>query len=117
MDDRGANIDIVFRNGLKDFEVLPPPEAWDNIRPVLKVKQKPFLLLRAAALIAVLMTMSFFAYRWSREIPSEPDNYVLALNEEVVSPGIFPSIDQPLKIAVEESIPPVKISKSQIIVI
>jgi hypothetical protein len=117
MDDRGANIDIVFRNGLKDFEVLPPPEAWDNIRPVLKVKQKPFLLLRAAALIAVLMTMSFFAYRWSREIPSEPDNYVLALNEEVVSPGIFPSIDQPLKIAVEESIPPGKISKSQIIVI
>ena len=33
MDEKGANIDLVFRNGLKDFEVLPPPEVWDNIHP------------------------------------------------------------------------------------
>ena len=26
MDDRGANIDLLFRNGLKDLEVLPPVE-------------------------------------------------------------------------------------------
>jgi len=38
MVDRGANIDIVFRNGLKDFEVMPPPEVWENIQPSLKVK-------------------------------------------------------------------------------
>jgi hypothetical protein len=31
MDERGANIDILFRNGLKDYEVLPPPEVWNNI--------------------------------------------------------------------------------------
>ena len=26
MSEKGANIDLVFRNGLKDYEVLPPPE-------------------------------------------------------------------------------------------
>ena len=31
MNEKGANIDLLFRNGLKDFEVLPPPGVWDNI--------------------------------------------------------------------------------------
>jgi hypothetical protein len=82
MVERGANIDIVFRNGLKDYEVLPPPEVWDNIHPVIKRKQRPFLLIRAAALIAVVLTMSFLAYWWSMEVSSGLDNVAVALNEE-----------------------------------
>jgi len=103
MDKRGANIDLVFRNGLKDFEVLPPPEVWDNIHPVIRRKQRPFMLIRAAALIAVVLSLSFLAYRWSREVSTRLDSAVMALNEEAASPGISPSIDKPLNVAAKEN--------------
>jgi hypothetical protein len=80
MDERGANIDVVFRNGLKDYEVLPPPEVWDNIHPVVKTNLRPLLILRTAAAVAVLMSVSFLAYRLTREIPSEIINNVSALD-------------------------------------
>jgi hypothetical protein len=79
---KGANIDLLFRNGLKDYEVLPPVEAWNKILPVIRKKQKPVILLRSAALITVLLSISFLAYRWSREISTSFQNPVLALNEE-----------------------------------
>lgn len=82
MVNKGANIDLLFRNGLKDYEVLPPVEAWNNIFPVIRKKQKPVILLRNAALIAVLLSMTFLAYRWSREVSSSIQNPVLASNEE-----------------------------------
>jgi hypothetical protein len=86
MDDRGANIDIVFRNGLKDYEVLPPPEAWNNITPVIKPKPVSFMFLRVAALAAVIMLMSFYAYKLSNEILSGLESTVMSLNEENVTP-------------------------------
>ena len=64
MDDRLANIDLAFRNGLKEYEVLPPPEAWNNIDSRLKGRSKPLYLLRAAAFLAVAVTLSALAYRW-----------------------------------------------------
>ena len=73
MDDRDANIDLVFRNGLKDFEVLPPPEVWDSIQPSIKVKRGPIIYFRRAAMIAVVLSLSFLAYRWSREFSNVPD--------------------------------------------
>jgi hypothetical protein len=96
MVDRGSNIDIVFRNGLKDFEVLPPPEVWNNIHPVIKAKQRSLIFLKAAALIAVLLTLSFLAYRWSSEVSTDFDSTVTALNEDTASSGIFQSIDIPV---------------------
>ncbi len=103
MDDRGANIDIVFRNGLKDFEVLPPPEVWDNIQPVIKRSQAPLIMLRAAAVFAVVLTMSFLAYRWSREIPADIDNAVTALNEQTAPSVTSPSISKPRNVAIKEN--------------
>jgi opacity protein-like surface antigen len=81
---KGANIDLLFRNGLKDFEVLPPVEVWNNILPVIRKRQRPVILLRSAALIAVLLSISFLAYRWSREISTSFQNPVLAMDEESV---------------------------------
>ena len=86
MDDRGANIDIVFRNGLKDYEVLPPQDVWDNIRPAIRKKQLPLVIFRAAAMIAVVLSLSLLAYRFSREISAELENPVIALNPESVTP-------------------------------
>lgn len=84
MDEREANIDIVFRNGFKDFEMLPPPEVWDNIQPVIRRKRKPFILLRIAAVVAIILSISFLIYNWNREIPVVSENQILPVNGESV---------------------------------
>jgi hypothetical protein len=86
MDKREANIDLVFRNGLKDFEVIPPSDVWENIHPVVKIKQRPVILIRAAASVAVLLTLSFLTYEWSRLVTSAPELTQIALNSGSVSP-------------------------------
>ena len=49
MDERRANIDLAFRNGLKDYEVLPPPDVWNCIDSRIMRKKKPAYFMRAAA--------------------------------------------------------------------
>jgi hypothetical protein len=79
-----VNIDLLFRNRLKDYEVLPPVEVWNNILPVIRKRQRPVLLLRSAALIAVLLSISFIAYQWSQNLSISIPNPVLAMSEESV---------------------------------
>jgi hypothetical protein len=67
MDDREANIDLLFRKGLKDYEVLPPAEVWDKISPAIRKQQRPYIILRAAAMIAVMATLSFLTFTWNNE--------------------------------------------------
>ena len=86
MDDKEANIDLLFRNGLKDYEVLPPAEAWNNILPVIRKKQRPVIFLRSAALIAVLLSMSFLAYKWSQQISAPFRTPLLAFDQESAKP-------------------------------
>jgi hypothetical protein len=93
MDEKGANIDLLFRNGLKDFEVLPPPGLWYGIHSAIKVKNRPIIYLRAAAVVTVLLTMSFLAYRWSREMSFGPAGSVIAFNVPVSSPVIYNPIE------------------------
>jgi hypothetical protein len=81
-----ANIDLLFRNGLKNYEVLPPVEVWNNVLPVIRRKNRPVLLLRSAALIAVLLSLSFLAYQWSREMSTVVRNPILASGEEFLQP-------------------------------
>ena len=86
MDDRGVNIDIVFRNGLKDYEALPPQDVWNKIEPVIRKKQRPMLILRSAAMFAVLVSLSFMAYKFSREIPAGLQEPVVSSNPESYAP-------------------------------
>jgi hypothetical protein len=95
MDKREANIDLVFRNGLKDFEVIPPSDVWDSIHPKIKTKQRPVIFLSAAASLAVLLTLSLFAYRWSRQILSNPVDNTIAFNIPLSSPVISGSVTIP----------------------
>jgi hypothetical protein len=81
---RDANIDLLFRNGLKDYEVLPPVEAWNNIYPVIRKKQRPLLLLRSAALVAVLLSISFLIYRWGREVSTLSENPFIAVRDQSI---------------------------------
>jgi len=103
MDEREANIDLVFRNGLKDYEVLPPPEFWDSIQPVIKRNPRSFILLRAAALVTVVLSLSFFAYRLSMELSSGAEQ-IVASNEETMSPEILASITEPVQITPKEKV-------------
>jgi hypothetical protein len=74
MDDRGANIDIVFRNGFKDYEVLPPPEVWGNIQPIIRKKPGYLLLFRRAAMIIVLLSIGYLVYWLGGEMPVLSEN-------------------------------------------
>jgi hypothetical protein len=87
MNDKEANIDLLFRNGLKDFEVLPPPGVWDGIRSSGRVKARPLIVYRIAAVIAVLVTVSLLTYRWSREMPIATQSEI-AFNVNTPSPVI-----------------------------
>lgn len=86
MDEKEANIDILFRNRLKGYEVLPPADVWDKIHPVIKRQQQPFIILRAAAMVAVVISLSFLAYRWSKDISSGIYAEGTALNPESEAP-------------------------------
>ena len=83
MSEKGANIDLLFRNGLKDFEVLPPPGVWEGVHSAVKVKSRSFVILRIAAVVTVLLTVSFFTYKWSRQISTIPSESEMSFN----SPG------------------------------
>lgn len=80
MNEKGANIDLLFRNGLKDFEVLPPPDVWEGVHPAIKIKSQPIILLRIAAVATILLTVSFLTYRWNREILITTSDSVLSFN-------------------------------------
>ncbi len=82
MVEKKADIDLLFRKGLSDLEILPPVGTWNNIYPVIRKRQKPYILLRSAALIAVLVSISFLAYKWSREISTSLQNSFIVRDEE-----------------------------------
>ena len=92
MSEKGANIDLLFRNGLKDYEVLPPAGIWEGIHPVVKIKSGPVILLRVAAVITVLVTIGLLTFKWNHDISNLPSGNLMAFNIEEPSPLIsFPA--------------------------
>ncbi len=59
MFEREPNIDIVFRNGLKNLEVLPPADVWDNIPPMPVRRRRAAMIPAIAAGVAVLLSLTF----------------------------------------------------------
>ena len=90
MADSKANIDLVFRNGLKDFEALPPVEVWEKIHPSINTGQKKTYnpLYRAAAAVGVVVTISIAAYQWGARVSNDQLNEMLASNQESFSPEV-----------------------------
>lgn len=79
MDDRGANIDLLFRNGLKDYEVLPPQDVWDKINPA--IRRKPyFFYLRVAAAIALFTSLGVVAWMLNRDVIYDNAGSFVVLN-------------------------------------
>ncbi len=88
MDKQEANIDLLFRNGLKDYEVLPPRESWAYIRPLISKHRPMLILLRVAATVTVLLSISILAYRYGRQISTQAENSVVAVQEQLSVPVI-----------------------------
>ena len=59
---RDANIDLLFRNGLKDMEVLPPADVWDNISPSLRLSRDSGWIFRIAAGVAAMVSLGLLSY-------------------------------------------------------
>jgi hypothetical protein len=88
MSEKGANIDLLFRNGLKDYEVLPPSDVWEGISSSGRVKSRPLVLIRVAAVITVLITIGLLTYTYTREITDESGRPVTAFNMVAPAPII-----------------------------
>lgn len=61
MFEREPNIDIVFRNGLKNLEVLPPADVWENIPPMPVRQSRLRVITGIAAGIAALVSLTLLA--------------------------------------------------------
>jgi hypothetical protein len=81
MFEREPNIDIVFRNGLKNLEVLPPADVWDNIPPMPVRTSRLRIISGIAAGVAALVSLTLLA-TWYVRSTSTP-----VLFSEVTVPG------------------------------
>jgi hypothetical protein len=79
MDDRGANIDLLFRNGLKDYEVLPPADVWNKIQPAVS-KRRVLTWFRAAAAVTIIASLSFLTWILNRDVTTEDFNSYAVLD-------------------------------------
>ena len=81
MFEREPNIDIVFRNGLKNLEVLPPADVWDNIPPMPVRTSRLRIISGIAAGVAALVSLTLLATWYVR------NTSIPALLSEVTVPG------------------------------
>jgi hypothetical protein len=88
MVNREANIDLLFRNGLSDYEALPPSDIWEGIKPVVAKQKRSFLFFRIAASFAVIVVSGLITAMLVRNIPSGSEKITLPLSN-VRSPGIL----------------------------
>jgi len=91
MVDRNSNIDLVFRNGLKEFEVLPPPDLWDNIRPAVRRKSESALYMRAAILAGLVVAGGALAWYFSGTLAKNFNGPAITLNQDVRPEGTYRS--------------------------
>jgi hypothetical protein len=81
MFEREPNIDIVFRNGLKNLEVLPPADIWDSIPPMPVKHTRLRVISGIAAGVAALVSLSLLATWYVR------NNSTPVTLAEVAAPG------------------------------
>jgi hypothetical protein len=89
MADRGKYVDIFFRNGLREFEVLPPPGVWGNIQPSLIKREKYLSILRLAAALAIVVSLSGFAFWLSNGLLKDLNGPAISLNQENLPVGLY----------------------------
>jgi hypothetical protein len=104
MNDKGANIDLLFRNGLKDYEVLPPPGVWDGVNSTIRHKSRQYSFLKIAAAITVLLGLGFLTYRWGRELTGPDTGRIMAFDVPTSLPVIIVPTEKISTLPAEKSI-------------
>ncbi len=106
MFEREPNIDIVFRNGLKNLEVLPPADVWDSI-PMIPVRHTRLRVISGiAAGVAALVSLSLMATWYVR------NNNNPVILSEVTTPG---DDLQDVELDIIEASPVTKVSDTRVI--
>lgn len=82
MADGSSNIDLVFRNGLKEFEVLPPQDVWEGIMPSLRKPNPLPVYLKAAAVVGLAVASGVVTYYLSDTISSSFSGTAVTLNQD-----------------------------------
>ena len=120
MADRDNYVDIVFRNGLKEFEVLPPPDVWKNIQPVLRKRERSLNTFRFAAIAAILVSLSAFSFWLTNGLSKDFTGDAFSLNQEVVPEGSYvaknkPEINQLVKVTerISEVLMPIAVEEKR----
>ncbi len=109
MAEERANIDLVFRNGLKDFEVLPPADIWEGIQPSIRKPSTAAYYIRAAAAVAFLATTGLTAIYITNILSDEFRGTGITMNQEArpANSQIAGSGKQKPKVRMNKSIPTV----------
>ena len=89
MADRDKYVDIFFRNGLKEFEVLPPPDVWESIKPALRKREKSLTYFRVAAVAAILVSLTAFSVWLTRNLSDSFRGISFSFNQEVKPAGSY----------------------------
>ena len=123
MFEREPNIDVVFRNGLKNLEVLPPADVWDNIPPMPVKRSRLRIISGIAAGVAALVSLALLA-RWyvnnntAQELLSEVTvtgsnnhdvSFDIAKAEPVIRPAEARIVNLPFTPTPAESVTPADI--------
>ncbi len=94
-----GNIDLVFRDGLKSLEVLPPPEVWDNVRSEISAPRSSLLIFRIAAGVAAIVSLGLLAFFIGMRT-SESANDRLMVGQTQVPADFSEFIDQETELPV-----------------
>lgn len=92
MADWHSNIDLVFRNGLKDHEVLPPEDVWENVSRSLPERRSriyPALMRAAAFATLVLSTVTAVYFLHNKLTDTLANAPALTLNQDAMPEGQF----------------------------
>lgn len=81
MQDKRANIDLVFRNGLRNLEILPPAGVWDEIAPVAAGGARRRLYAGIAASVAIVAVLASSLWFVAGRLPGFSYPEALTLNQ------------------------------------
>ena len=80
MDKSSHNIDLLFRNGLREHEVHPVPDLWDGIAASLPASKARFVWNKAAAVAVLLVTSGFLLAGYLFVRNGDTDSYFTAFD-------------------------------------
>ena len=95
MADRETHIDIIFRNGLREFEVLPPSDVWDNIQPAIIKGRANVNIRNLAAIAAILISLSVFSFWLTSVISKNFNGPSISMNQDIMPSGSYVNISHP----------------------